>query len=189
MDEIQKMRFKITVVGDSQVGKTSLIKRFTQGTFEQDYVKTLGAQFSKYDMEIGGNPIRLMFWLIDAEDNFLFQRPNFYRNSSAAIIVFSLEDTMLGIESFNHIPYWHKEVVKSCGEIPIFIFANKVDLVDEDELDEASMRRLVEENNFHGYYYTSVEAEQTVMKSFQDISNELYKKYKKQKKSEDLKKI
>ncbi|MFX1455618.1 MAG: hypothetical protein ACFFDB_09620, partial [Promethearchaeota archaeon] len=43
MSDPQKYRFKITVIGDGQVGKTSLIKKFTQGSFVKDYVKTLGA--------------------------------------------------------------------------------------------------------------------------------------------------
>ncbi|MFX0104600.1 MAG: hypothetical protein ACFE75_03805, partial [Candidatus Hodarchaeota archaeon] len=44
-----KLTFKITVVGDGKVGKTSLIKKFTKGTFKKDYIKTIGAQFSIYD--------------------------------------------------------------------------------------------------------------------------------------------
>ena len=52
-EEGRKFRFKITVIGDGRVGKTSLIKKFTQGSFKKDYVKTIGAQFSVYDKEMG----------------------------------------------------------------------------------------------------------------------------------------
>jgi len=48
----KKLKFKITVIGDGRVGKTSLIKKFTLGTFETNYVETIGAQFSKFDKEI-----------------------------------------------------------------------------------------------------------------------------------------
>ena len=75
MNEIKKYRFKIAVIGDSEVGKTSLMKKFTRSSFTEDYAKTLGARSSRYDMEIDGNPVRLMFWLIAAEDDFLFLRP------------------------------------------------------------------------------------------------------------------
>jgi GTPase SAR1 family protein len=50
----KKLRFKISVIGDGKVGKTSLIKNYTQGTFETDYIETIGAQFSKYDKDIKG---------------------------------------------------------------------------------------------------------------------------------------
>ena len=54
--------FKITVIGDGAVGKTSLIKKYTKGSFQKDYIKTLGAQFSKYDEDIEGESCRLFFW-------------------------------------------------------------------------------------------------------------------------------
>lgn len=179
MNEVTKYRFKITVVGDSQVGKTSLMKKFTSGSFRREYGNTVGFQTSIYNNTIEGYEIRLLFIDINCGDEFRLLRPSFYRNTNAAIIVYSLEDTELGKESFNNIPKWHNEVVKHCGDVPIFLFANKADLVAEDGLDDASMKRLVEENNFQGYYYTSVEAEENVMKAFNDICEELYKKYKK----------
>ncbi|MCK4381029.1 MAG: GTP-binding protein, partial [Candidatus Lokiarchaeota archaeon] len=81
--------FKITVIGNGAVGKTSLIKKYTQGSFQKDYIKTLGAQFSKYDEEIEGDNCKLFFWDIAGQDEFNFMRPTFYKGSKAAIIVFS----------------------------------------------------------------------------------------------------
>lgn len=178
MTEITKYRFRIAVVGDSQVGKTSLMRKFTHGSYPEDYSRTIGAQFSKYEREINSDMIRLMFTDINAGIEFHFLRPNFFRYTRAAIIVFSLEDNELGKESFNHILYWHKEIVKYCGDVPIYLFANKVDVVNEDELDDTIMKKLVEENNFHAYYYTSVETEYSVIAAFNDIIMELYKRYK-----------
>ena len=51
-DERKDFVFKITVIGDGGVGKTSLIKKYTKGSFKKEYIKTLGAQFSKYDEKI-----------------------------------------------------------------------------------------------------------------------------------------
>jgi len=51
--------FKISVVGDGRVGKTSLIKKFTQSSFEKEYIKTIGAQLSAYVEEIDGDKIRV----------------------------------------------------------------------------------------------------------------------------------
>ena len=66
----KKFRFKITVIGDGMVGKTSLIKKFTKGSFRQDYVKTIGAQFSVFDKQINEDKIRLLFWDIAGQDEF-----------------------------------------------------------------------------------------------------------------------
>jgi len=51
-EERKDFVFKITVIGDGGVGKTSLIKKYTKGSFKKEYIKTLGAQFSKYDEKI-----------------------------------------------------------------------------------------------------------------------------------------
>ena len=55
-------RFKITVVGDPAVGKTTLVKRYTVGSFQKDYIATLGAQFSNYEEMIEGQQVKLTIW-------------------------------------------------------------------------------------------------------------------------------
>jgi small GTP-binding protein len=178
MNDPQKFRFKIAVIGDGQVGKTSLIKRFTQSTFEKDYVKTLGAQFSKYDKKIEGDEARLIFWDIAGQEDFLFLRPSFYRESSAAIIVYSLEENELGKKSFDHITNWYDNIQKFCGIIPIIIFANKVDLVEEDDYDNSKIQEIVDKMGFLGYYLTSAKTGQRVNGAFNSIISNLYNKSK-----------
>ena len=168
--------FKITVIGDGAVGKTSLIKKYTQGSFQKDYIKTLGAQFSKYDEEIDGNNVKLFFWDIAGQAEFMFMRPTFYKGSKAAIVVFSLapgED-----ESYEHIIQWHDDIKDFCGDLPIVIFGNKEDLVDKKNLDDKKVADLVKERNFLGYYKTSAKTGSGVYEAFQAIIRELYSKYK-----------
>ena len=178
MKDSQKFGFKITIIGDGSVGKTSLIKKFTQGSFQKEYIKTIGAQFSEYDAEISGDSIRLLFWDIAGQDDFLFLRPSFYRESRAAIIVYSLEENDLGIRSFENIKDWHEDIKKHCGNIPIVLFANKVDLIDDDNLDKTKIQKIVKERDFLGYYLTSAKTGQGVHESFNAIIEKLYSKYK-----------
>ena len=173
-----KFRFKISVIGDGQVGKTSLIKKFTQGSFEKDYIKTIGAQFSKYEKEIEGDEIRLIFWDIAGQDDFLFLRPSFYKESGAAIIVYSLEENELGKRSFEHIVNWYENIKKFCGDIPIILFANKLDLVEEDNLDVSLIQDLVKLHGFLGYYLTSAKTGEGVHEAFNTLIDKLYSKSK-----------
>ena len=177
MKEGQKFCFKIVVLGDSQVGKTSLLDKFTKKSFDEDYGKTFGVKVSMFDNEIDSNLVKLGFWDIAGDGKYHFLLPGFLKKSNAAILVFSLEENELGKESFNHIPKWHREVLKNCGEIPIYIFANKVDLVDENKLDESNIKQLVEESNFKGYYLTSAITGSNGIKIFKCISEELFKKF------------
>lgn len=175
---ITKFNFKIIVVGDGSVGKTSLIKQFTQGGFETDYIKTIGAQFSEYDVEINKDRVRLLFWDIAGQDDFLFLRPSFYRESRAAIIVYSLEENDIGRQSLKHVTDWHDDIKKYCRDIAIVVFANKVDLIIEDNIDNTEIERIVEDRDFLGYYLTSAKTGQGVHKAFNTIIKNLYDKYK-----------
>ena len=178
MKNFEEFRFKIAVVGDGAVGKTSLIKKYTKGTFEKDYIKTIGAQLSKYNKEINGDMVRLIFWDIAGQDDFTFLHHLFYKEAKAAIIVYSLEENELGKNSFTHIKNWHEVVVKNCENIPVVLFANKVDLMNENDLNETEIQRIVKKYNFLGYYITSAKTGQGVIKAFNAIIENLYRKYK-----------
>ncbi|MFX1378735.1 MAG: Rab family GTPase [Promethearchaeota archaeon] len=173
-----KFNFKITVVGDGRVGKTSLIKKFTQGGFQEDYIKTIGAQFSVFLKEINDDDIKLLFWDIAGQDDFNFLRPSFFKNSRAAIIVYSLEENDLGEESFNHISNWYNDIIQFCGKIPVVLFANKVDLIDENSLDTSIIQKIVNKHKFLDYYITSAKTGKGVVDAFNAIINVLYEKYK-----------
>jgi Ras-related protein Rab-23 len=178
MKSSEEFRFKIVVVGDGAVGKTSLIKKFTKGTFEKDYVKTIGAQFSKYNKKFNGDMIRLLFWDIAGQDDFNFLHHLFYKESKAAIIVYSLEENELGQNSFTHIKNWYAVLVKNCGNIPIVLFANKVDLVEERNLNTPEIQKLAEEHNFLNFFFTSAKTGQGVVEAFNAIIERLYLKFK-----------
>jgi small GTP-binding protein len=173
-----KFRFKVTVIGDGMVGKTSLIKKFTQGSFREEYIKTIGAQFSVYNAEINGDKIRLLFWDIAGQDDFNFLRPSFYRDTAAAIIVYALEENNLGTDSFKNIVRWHEDLKQYCTDIPVVVFANKVDLVNENDLDESEIQEVIEQRDFLGYFKTSAKTGQGVIEAFNSIIDKLYRKYK-----------
>lgn len=173
-----KFVFKITVIGDGGVGKTSLIKKYTEGTFEEDYISTVGAQFSFYDVKIDGDECKLYFWDIAGQKEFEFLRSDFYEESKAAIIVYSLEENDLGKESLKRIADWYEDLKEHCGDIPVIIFANKVDLIDEDKIDDEFIKNLMNKKNIIEVYRTSAKTGQMVNEAFLRIIKELYNKYK-----------
>ena len=171
---MRKFRFKIVVIGNGSVGKTSLIQKFTQGTFQKDYLKTIGAQLSEYETERGEDKIKILLWDIAGQDDFHFLRPSFYRASNAAIIVYSLEDNELGKRSFEHIKNWHQDTKKFCGNIPTLLCANKVDLINEVSLNQSIIQEVINEDNFLGYFITSAKTGQGVNDAFSSLIKSLY---------------
>ncbi len=178
-DERKDFVFKITVIGDGGGGKTSLIKKYTKGSFKKEYIKTLGAQFSKYDEKIENSAVKLFFWDIACQAEFSFMRPTFYMGSKAAIIVFSHAPDEVD-KSFNHIYDWHEDIKKYCGNIPIVLFGNKIDLIDDSSIVIDKVEEIVNKRDFLGYYKTSAKTGNGVYKAFQAIIKDLYERYKDQ---------
>jgi len=176
----KEYKFKITVVGDPAVGKTTLVKKYTTGSFQKDYISTLGAQFSNYEEMIEGKRVKLFIWDIAGQKTFEVMRRKFYKGSSGAIIVFSHAPEEL--ESFNHIEKWLNELNKYCGDIPIALFGNKVDLINENDLisnedtvnSDFNVGKFVNENGILEYFKTSALTGQGVIEAFQKLVRELY---------------
>ena len=175
---MEKFTFKITVVGDGTAGKTSLIRNFTQGSFKDDYVKTIGAQFSKHEEKIEDDLCKLFFWDIAGQDTFHFLRPTFYQGSNAAIIVYSLEENDFGKESFGHVKAWYNEIKKHCGDIPVVLFGNKVDLVTKKSPIEEKALKFVKKRNLIEYFRTSSKTGEKVTQAFHALIKNLHNKYK-----------
>ena len=172
-----EIKYKIVVVGDAAVGKTSLIRKYTKGAFEEDYIATLGAQFTQYEEIIDGVSFRLIFWDIAGQPTFERMRKKFYSGSSGAIIVFSHSPDEK--KSFENVDKWLSEVEKHCGSIQIALFGNKIDLVNEEELQsseyrDSSVEGYVKDHNFLGYYKTSALTGQGVNEAFYALTKRLY---------------
>ncbi|MHA1455178.1 MAG: GTP-binding protein, partial [Promethearchaeota archaeon] len=95
-----KYKFKIVFIGDGGVGKTSLIRRYTQKSFQKQYIKTIGAQFSFHEKQVDNIEVRSIFYDIAGQDKFNFMRKMFFKDSKAAVIVYCLVDDKMGKESF-----------------------------------------------------------------------------------------
>ena len=183
-DYEKEFKFKITVVGDPAVGKTTLVKKYTTGSFQKEYIATLGAQFSKYEEIIEGKQIKLFLWDIAGQEVFETMRQKFYNGSSGAIVVFSHAPEQN--TSFNLVDKWVNELKENCGNIPIALFGNKIDLIDDNDLslnrDKATsdynVGEYVSDNKFLGYFKTSALTGQGVIEAFQALVRKLYLKAK-----------
>jgi len=174
--------FKITVVGDAAVGKTSLIKRYTTNTFEKDYISTLGMQFSKYEEDLNGELVELFLWDLAGQESFSTLRDRFYKGSSGAIIVFSLAPEEL--ETYHHIDKWFSNIKEACGNIPVILFGNKADLVDQNALatspnyatSDVHVEKFAQDHKIIKYIKTSALTGQGVKEAFQILVLKLYQR-------------
>lgn len=162
---------KIVCIGDGAVGKTSLIRRYTSGSFNQEYIKTLGAQFSRYERIIDEKiRARLFFWDIAGQKEFSFMRATFYNGAKGVIVVFDLSRP----ETLDSVIEWYEDVKKYCGALPTILFGNKSDLLSNpDDFDETKVKEIVEKYGYLGFYKTSAKTGEQVIDAFNSIIDKL----------------
>jgi small GTP-binding protein len=174
--------FKVAICGDGAVGKTSLINRFVEGTFTREYLVTLGVEITKYGREVRGDEVNLIFWDLAGQDQFSKVRQRFFSGTSAAILVFSHERNEEGEKSFQHLQKWLDHIRENCGDIPIILFGNKVDLLPEElYLDDRypksdnNLKKLASDLGLLDYFKTSALTGEGVMSSFRILTHELHR--------------
>ena len=86
------LSFKIIVIGDSGVGKSCLTMKATKNLFEQNYNTTVGFEFFSFNIKINNKVLRLQIWDTCGQEIYRSLITNFYRNSSLAIMVYSIEE-------------------------------------------------------------------------------------------------
>ena len=138
-----KYKFKIVVVGDFAVGKTTLIINFTEKTFRGMYVPTVGVQFTKKTINIDDDQVELTIWDIAGQDKFAKVRQTFYENAAGFLIVY---DTTRK-NTIENIKMWYEDVIKNTEAIPCVVIGNKKDLVDQRQVNEDDIKKIIQNEN------------------------------------------
>jgi small GTP-binding protein len=119
---------KVVVVGDTRVGKSCIITRFTQRTFNRSMVPTVGAAFHTKVVQTPSGQIRLQLWDTAGQERFRSLAPMYYRMSAVVILVFDVtqKQTLDGLED------WATEITdKAPATIKRIVVGNKSDLAEE----------------------------------------------------------
>ena len=131
------LNFKIIVTGNVGVGKSCLSLKATKGIFTEDYISTVGFEFYCFNVKINDKIVKLQIWDTCGQEAYRSLIMNFYRNTSLAIVVYSVEDK----ESFNDISVWLKQV-KTYGtsSCKIFLIGNKIDTENREVTYEQGLK-------------------------------------------------
>lgn len=142
MDDKQET-CKVVIVGESGVGKTSIIRQFLNQTFVVNSPFTVGANYSSAIVNINGQKKKFTIWDTAGQEKYRSLIKMFYKDASAAILVYDITDTGSFIEIQK---YWYKELSDNCPNNIIFaIAANKSDLYEQEAVDEIEARKYAKE--------------------------------------------
>lgn len=168
------LSFKIIIIGDSGVGKSSLTLRATKNQFQDYYNATVGFEFFSQNIKMDDTIIKLQMWDTCGQEIYRSLISSFYKNSSLAMIMYSIEDE----ESFRHLDYWIKEIKNNSNpDIKIILIGNKVDLEDKRTVSKEEEEKFAKENGIEEVYETSAKTGFNAKNIFCRAAQILYKEH------------
>jgi len=118
--------FKLILIGDGGVGKTTFVKRHLSGEFEKKYIATLGVEVHPMEFCTSRGKIKFMVWYTAGQEKLSGLRDGYYIGAHCAIIMFDVCSRI----TYKNVPKWYKDIVRVCDNIPIVLVGNKVDVKD-----------------------------------------------------------
>ena len=125
------------LLGDGAVGKTSLLRRFIENTFEDDYHGTIGVQFMTRSVDVENNKVKLVIWDVAGQSRFTSYRHLYYRDADGIILVYDITR----YPSFENLEKWVTDAIKYTDQVTqIAVLENKSDLEDCRKVSEEEGR-------------------------------------------------
>lgn len=115
--------FKLLIIGDAGVGKSSLLVRFADNIFTPSYITTIGVDFKIRTIEVDGKKIKLQIWDTAGQERFRTITATYYRGAHGVIVVYDVTDP----QTFVSIKKWLLEIQNHCDEVPRVLVGNKLD--------------------------------------------------------------
>ena len=126
------VKCQLLIIGDSSVGKTSILTRFANGTFSSNYLATVGLDSFTKDETLDDKNVRIKIWDTAGQERFKSLTKGFFRNAEGIMIVYDVTNQ----ETYESLKYWIQSIKTNIGDdlehIPIIILGNKIDTEDRE---------------------------------------------------------
>ena len=164
--------FKLVIVGDPGVGKTSLLLRFTDDYFSADHLATIGGDFKNKIINIENQLFKLHIWDIAGEDSFRTTHRVYYKGAHGVILIYDVTDQ----NSFKNVHYWLKQIERNANDsIRKVLVGNKCDKPDR-VITEEEGKKLADDFNMK-FFETSAKTYQNVNEVFNFLSLDIKKNF------------
>ena len=164
------VKYKIMVIGESRVGKTSLIKRYTKDEFGGVYLATIGMDFQDKIIDIENKKIRLQIWDSAGQEKFRNVTKTYFKNAYGFLVVYDITD----MESFKKISFWMDSINKNAPEnVKLILVGNKCDLANERKISFEEGENCAKKYNIK-FFESSAKDGTNVNELFFYLANEIY---------------
>ena len=127
-DNLNQIGLKILIIGDSQVGKTSLLLKYVDNIFPEEHIGTIGVEYKDKYVTSGNFNIKLSIWDTAGQERFRSITKNIYRNANGVLFVYDVTVK----KSFENIKNWIKDTQKIDKDIKGIVLGNKIDLDNKE---------------------------------------------------------
>jgi len=168
--------FKLLIIGDSGVGKSSLLVRFADNHFSGNYITTIGVDFKIRTIEINGERVKLQIWDTAGQERFRTITSTYYRGTHGVIVVYDVSSG----ESFANVKRWLHEIDANCDVVNRILVGNKNDDPDRKVVLTEDARRFADQMGIQ-LFETSAKDNINVEEMFRSITTLVLKSKKDQK--------
>lgn len=153
MDDLDnRIKKKVCVVGNSYVGKTSIIDRTIHSTFQEKYQATIPVAFQSYPYTCQDHTeIEFQIWDTAGQEDYHSLVPLYYNNSDVILIVYDVTSST----SFQEIDRWMEQISHRVDDSLIILVGNKIDLQNERQVEFSRAQDYANQNNFTKYFEVS----------------------------------
>lgn len=162
--------FKLLVVGESGVGKTCMLLRFADNSFEENFLSTIGVDFKVKQIVVDNKKVKLQIWDSAGQERFRNITASYYRNCSAIIIVYDITSK----DSFNKVSDWVEEVRRYVPSAPLLLVGNKCDLEENRQVPKEDGEELAKRLGLI-FLETSAKTSYNIEEAFQEMAQQLIK--------------
>ena len=164
------LKYKIMILGESKVGKTSLIKRYTKDEFGGAYLATVGMDFEDKIIDIDNKKVRLQIWDTAGQERFRNVTKKYFQSSNGLLIVYDITDK----ESFEKINFWVDSIKNYAPEnVKLILVGNKCDLINKREVTVEEGENYAKKLNIK-FFESSAKDGTNVKDLFFYLANKIY---------------
>ena len=162
-------KIKIMVIGESLVGKTALITKYTKNTFGGAYLTTVGIDFQDKFLNINGKEIKIELWDTAGQERFRNIAKNYFQSSDGFLLVYDLTKK----SSFENLEFWNTQInLNAPKETKYILVGNKKDLEDQREVKIEEGEDFAKKNNIK-FFETSAKDGTNVIDVFETLAKEI----------------
>ena len=161
--------FKVLLIGDSSVGKTSVLLRYVEDTFNPEFQTTIGVDFKISTFQLNGKVIKLQLWDTAGQDRFKNIVASYYRGAHGIMLAFDITNS----NSFSNVSRWYDEAQNYLQKsVPKMLIGNKADLSSQRTVKLEDAKALADRLGVE-YIETSAKNSQNVKLAFESLSRSI----------------